>query len=76
MLEPGIPDDQIERIHWWLGPGNGSEYAYRHLPSGITVGGSCPPQMTVLQFDQQLFAELVEKLKTAGIIKEEQVGGT
>jgi hypothetical protein len=39
------------------------------------VRGSCPPHKAVLQFDQQLFAELVEKLMTAGIIKEEKVGG-
>ncbi len=74
MLVPGIPDDHIERVHWYLGPGKGSEYAYKHAPSGIMVGGACPPQMTAFQFDQQLFAEFVEKLKAAGVVKDESTG--
>ncbi len=75
MLRSGLLDEDVERIHWYLGLGKGSEYAYKHLPSGIMVGGTCPPNMTVLEFDQQLFAEFVEKLKTAGIVKEESTGG-
>jgi hypothetical protein len=75
MVIPGIPDDQLERLHWYLGPGKGNEYAYRHIPSGIMVGGTCPPQMKILQFDQQLIAELKEKLTVAGIIKSTETDG-
>ncbi len=65
----GIPDDDMEQIHWYLGPGRGSEYAYKHIPSGIMVGGLKPPGMKTHEFLKQLFAELVEKLKAAGIIR-------
>jgi hypothetical protein len=68
MLIQGIPDDHLERVHWYLGRGKGSEYAYKHVPSGIMVGGAKPPQMTIHEFDQQLIGELMEKLKAAGII--------
>jgi hypothetical protein len=74
MRISGIPDDHIERIHWYFGPGKGSQYAYRHIPSGILVVGSCPSQMPVHQFDQQLFAELIKKLKAAGVVKDEGLG--
>ncbi len=65
----GIPDKDLERIHWYLGPGKGSEYGYKHIPSGIMVHGLKPPDMTTHEFDRQLFAEFVEKLRAAGIIK-------
>ena len=65
----GIPDKDLERIHWYLGPGKGSEYGYKHIPSGIMVGGLKPSEMTTHEFDRQLFAEFVEKLRAAGIIK-------
>src|SRR5580765_7771049 len=64
----GIPEEHLERVHWYHGPGKGSSYAYKHIPSGIMVGGEKPPDMKVLEFDQQLFAEFIEKLKAAGII--------
>lgn len=69
MPIPGIPDEHIVRLHYYLGPGKGSEYAYKHLPSGIMVGGKCPQGMKVWEFDKQLFAEFVEKLKAAGLIR-------
>ncbi len=65
----GIPEDDLARIHWYLGPGKGSEYAYKHIPSGIMVGGRKPSDMKTHEFVEQLFAELVEKLKAAGIIR-------
>jgi hypothetical protein len=74
VLIPGIPDHDIERSHWYSGPGKCGEYAYKHVPSGIMVVGACPPQRTVIEFDRQLFAEFVEKLKAAGILKEDSTG--
>ena len=65
----GIPDGELERIHWYLGPGRGSEYAYKHIPSGIMVGGLKPSGMKTHEFDKQLFAELIEILKAAGIVR-------
>ncbi len=70
MVIPGVPDDHLERLHWYLGPGKGSEYAYKHLPSGIMVGGTKPPDMKIHEFDQQLIAELTAKLVAAGLIAE------
>jgi hypothetical protein len=75
VLIHGIPNDDIERIHWWLGPGKGSECGYKHLPSGIMVRGARPPDMSAHQFDRRLFAEFLEKLKAAGIVKNESAGG-
>jgi hypothetical protein len=63
-----IPDDDFERLHWYLGRGKGSQDAYKHLPSGIMVGGTKPPDMKIHDFDQQLIAELMAKLKLAGLI--------
>jgi hypothetical protein len=74
MQIPGIPDDHLERMHLYLGPGNGSGYAYKHVPSGIMVSGVKPPEMKVHQFDRQLVAELFEKLKAAGIITDTKSG--
>jgi len=68
MVIPEIPDDHLERLHWYLGPGKGGEYAYKHLPSGIMVGGAKPPHMSIHEFERQLIAELTEKLKAAGLI--------
>jgi hypothetical protein len=68
MLIPGIPDEHLERLHLYLGPGKGSAYAYRHLPSGITVCGEIPPDMNVYLFDRKLVADLAEQLKAAGFL--------
>ncbi len=75
MMIHGIPEDQLERIHWYHGPGKGSSYAYKHLPSGIVAGGRKPPAMKTHEFDRQLLAELVEKLKAAGILSTTERGG-
>ena len=68
MVIPGIPDDHLERLHWYLSPGKGSEYAYKHVPSGIIVGGRKPPDVRIHDFDEQLIAELTAKLHAAGYI--------
>lgn len=75
MVIPGIPDEHLERLHFYLGPGKGSRYAYKHIPSGIMVGGAKPPEMKIHQYDQQLIAQLAEKLKAAGIITGSETGG-
>jgi hypothetical protein len=64
----GIAYIEMERIHWYLGPGKGSTCAYKHLPSGITASGKVPPDGDVLEFDKQLLTELTQKLTAAGII--------
>jgi len=74
MVIPGVPDDQLERLHLYLGPGKGSTYAYKHLPSGITVCAAKPPQVKVHLFHQQLIAELTAKLRAAGVLKGTEAG--
>jgi hypothetical protein len=68
MSIPGILDDHLERLHVYLGPGKGSEYYYKHIPSEIMVGGTKPPQMKIHEYEKQLLADLAEKLKAAGLI--------
>ena len=68
VLTPEIPDGDIERIHNYLGRGRPSEVAYRHIPSGITVGRVRPPDAIAHEIDSQLFGELIDKLKAAGIL--------
>ena len=75
MVIPGIPDDDLEQLHWYLGPGKASEYAYKHIPSGIFAGGTKPPDMKIHEFDLHLIAELTAKLKAAGIITGTQTTG-
>ena len=67
MLIPGIPDDELERLHWNSGRGRGAA-GYRHLPSGITVARELIPDVPVLEQDQELLAELKEKLWSAGLL--------
>src|SRR5437870_5128444 len=42
---PTDTNEHLERLHLYLGPGKGSAYAYKHLPSGIIVGGAKPLHM-------------------------------
>ena len=67
MALPEIPAEHLERIHTCLGPGKGNEYAIRHLPSGIMVGGVKPSHVKISEFEQQLFTEFMERLKAAGL---------
>ncbi len=71
----GIPDDHLERLHLYLGPGKGSQVVYKHIPSGIMVGGAKPPQMKALEYEKQLLAELTEKLKASGILNTAEARG-
>jgi hypothetical protein len=75
MVIPEIPDNHLQRLHWYLGPGKGSEYGYKHLPSGIMVGGAKPPGLTVFEFDRQLIAQLAAKLKEVGLLTGTDVNG-
>jgi len=68
MLIPGIPDAHLEKIHTYLGPGKSGEYAYKHIPSGIMIRATPPPQMPLREFRHKLIDELAKKLKAAEII--------
>lgn len=70
MRIPGIPDSELERVHWNYGQGRGA-YALRHLPSGLTVGRECLPGAPSWQLEQELLAELTEKLRSAGLLSSE-----
>jgi hypothetical protein len=67
MLIPGIPDQDLERIHWRYGGGRGAA-GYRHLPSGITVTRECPPTVSVRRVYTELLAELERVLREQGLI--------
>jgi hypothetical protein len=66
----GLPDNQLERIHWNYGGGRGA-LGYRHLPSGITVIRECSA-VPVVQVEEQLRAELKERLQSAGLLDNEE----
>lgn len=65
MPIPGIPDNQLEHLHWNYSNGRGA-VGLRHLPSGITVSRECLPDTSVWQVMQELEAELKEALQRAG----------
>jgi hypothetical protein len=62
MLIPGVPDNELERLHWNYGGGRGA-IGLRHKPSGITVCRECLPDVPVSQLAEQLKAELEDKLR-------------
>jgi len=72
MRIPGIPDEELERIHWWYGPGKGSAVAYRHVPSGIQVARERPPEAPLQRFDEELLAELTQALREHGLLPKEK----
>jgi hypothetical protein len=63
----GVPDEQLERIHWRHGGGRGA-LAYRHIPSGISVYRECPAGVAVRAIDAELLIELQEALRSRGMI--------
>jgi hypothetical protein len=65
---PGIPDDELVRLHWNHGRGEGSSVGLRHRPSGITVTRECAPNAHVHEIAQELIVELSDKLRTAGLV--------
>jgi len=69
MLVLGVPDSELEWLHWNVGRGRGS-LGLRHIPSGITVSGECFPDVPVSQIMQGLAAELHQKLRSTGLIAE------
>jgi hypothetical protein len=71
MSIPGIPDEHLERFHENYGRGRGA-LGYRHLPSGIVVYRICPPDIPHLQIDQELVAELKEKLRERGLLDDRE----
>lgn len=62
-----IPDTDVIRTIYRAHHGR-SEVEYKHLPSGIAVRRERPRDISLLDFEEQLRAEFVEKLKAAGVI--------
>jgi hypothetical protein len=67
MLIPGIPDEDLERLHWNYGGGRGAA-GYRHIPSGITVARECPPGVPTRHVYEAALAELQRKLREQGLL--------
>jgi len=65
-LVPGIPNEEVHLMHWNYGGGRGAT-GYRHVPSGITVGRECPPNVPIRQVDKEALAEFIQVLRERGI---------
>jgi hypothetical protein len=65
MLIPGVPDNELELLHWNYGGGRGA-VGLRHTPSGITVYRECLPNTCVWQQIRTLKVELEDKLRIMG----------
>jgi hypothetical protein len=70
MPVPGVPDSQLERLHWSYGGGRGA-LGLRHRPSGVVVAREYPPDVPAWRVMQELEAELKEKLWNDGVILNE-----
>jgi hypothetical protein len=64
---PGVPDEDLERIHFNYGGGRGAG-GFRHLPSGITVIRECPPTVPARRKYDEATAELERLLREQGLI--------
>ena len=69
MLIPGIPDEDLERLHWNCDGGRGAA-GYRHVPSGITVARECLPDVPTGQFYEAALAELKRELGKLGLLSD------
>jgi hypothetical protein len=67
MLIPGIPDTDLELLHWNHGGGR-CTVGIRHKPSGITVERECPPDVPVRLCYAAALAQLVRELRQRGLI--------
>jgi hypothetical protein len=67
MLIPGVPDEDLERLHWNHGGGRGAA-GYRHVPSGITVARECLPDVPTRLFYEEALAELEQELRERGLL--------
>jgi hypothetical protein len=70
MLIPGIPDADLERLHWRHGGGR-STAGIRHKPSGITVERECPPDVPVRRCYEAVLVQLVRELRERGLIADD-----
>jgi hypothetical protein len=66
MLIAGIPDADLERIHWRYGGGRGA-VGYRHVPSGITAVRECL-DLPVRHYCAEALTELERKLREQGLL--------
>ena len=67
MLIPGIPNEDLERLHWNHGGGLGAA-GYRHVPSRLTVTRECLPDIPTRRFYDEALAELEWQLRQRGIL--------
>src|SRR5262249_36911054 len=67
MTIPGVPDEDLLRLHWNYGGGRGA-VGYRHIPSGITVARDCLPDVPTRQFYEEALAELERQLRERGLL--------
>jgi hypothetical protein len=67
MLIPGIPDEELEELHWNYGGGRGAA-GYRHVPSGITVTRECLPDAPTRHAYEAALAELEHALREQGFL--------
>jgi hypothetical protein len=71
MLIPGIPDEELERLHYNYGGGRGAA-GYRHIPSGITVVRESPPDAPTQQIYEEAMAELERELRRRDLITDQR----
>ena len=69
MHIPGMPDEDLVRLHWNYGGGRGT-VGYRHIPSGIMVTRECLPDVPVRLFYQEALTELERILREKHLIRE------
>jgi hypothetical protein len=60
MLIPGIPDADLERLHWHHGGGRGTA-GFRHKPE-------CPPGVPVRRCYEAALAQLVRELRERALL--------
>jgi hypothetical protein len=73
MLILGIPDEDLERLHWNYGGGRGAA-GYHHVPTGITVAREGLREVSTLHIYEAALAELKRELRKRGLLS--NGGGT
>jgi hypothetical protein len=63
----GVPNNDLERLHWNYGNGRGAA-GYRHVPSGITVARECLPDIPVRYVYDEVLADLERELRKQGLL--------
>jgi hypothetical protein len=74
MLIPGVPEEDLERLHWNYG-GRGAA-GYRHVPSGITGARECLPNIPARYVYGEALAELERELRERGFLASNELART